>query len=186
MEKYYAGIGSRGTPENILTIMEMLGKHFARNKWVLRSGAATGADTAFEKGAVAEIGRKEIYLPWRGYNNNQSQLHPANYPFTDEEMEFSAKFHPNWKNLTASVKKLHARNTRILLGMEQLHGHQVTPVKFCICWTPNGHITGGTGQALRIIESLNDTILCFNLGSADTPAQLEKMVQNIGEYGERT
>jgi predicted Rossmann fold nucleotide-binding protein DprA/Smf involved in DNA uptake len=69
---YYSGIGSRRTPENIQELMVKLGHYLAGRGWVLRSGGAEGADTAFEKGCDQVHGRKEIFLPWKGYNNNKS------------------------------------------------------------------------------------------------------------------
>jgi predicted Rossmann fold nucleotide-binding protein DprA/Smf involved in DNA uptake len=64
MTKYYAGVGSRQTPENILHLMTRIAMRMAELGWVLRSGGAKGADYAFEKGAGD---KKEIYLPWRGF-----------------------------------------------------------------------------------------------------------------------
>lgn len=59
---YYAGIGARSTPNKVLTIMEKLGGLFAKKGFILRSGAAEGADSAFEKGCDLENGHKEIFL----------------------------------------------------------------------------------------------------------------------------
>ena len=186
MAKYYAGIGSRETPGHILNIMSMAARYLADNGWTLRSGAALGADKAFESGCDAVGGAKEIYLPWRGYNHNTSDLHPRDYPFTQQEIEFTAKFHPNWSKCSPSARALHQRNTRILLGMEPIHGSQVTPVKFVLCWTENGEIKGGTGQALRIANALADggggDLVVINLGSAKTSAQLESMIQSLEVY----
>lgn len=186
MAKYYAGIGSRGTPQHILNIMGMVGRFLAQNGWTLRSGGAEGADEAFEKGCDAAKGEKEIYLPWPNYRNNPSKLHPGNYPFNDQEELFAQKFHPNWRKCTPAVRKLHMRNSRILLGMEPLHGIQVTPVKFVLCWTQGGQIIGGTGQALRIAEALadggNGEFKVINLGAAKNTQQLEQMVQSLEAY----
>ncbi len=49
--RYYAGIGSRKTPEEILVIMTHIAVRMRNLGWVLRSGCALGADTAFENGA---------------------------------------------------------------------------------------------------------------------------------------
>lgn len=46
----YAGIGSRETPENICKFMTTCATFLADNDYVLRSGAAIGADAAFEVG----------------------------------------------------------------------------------------------------------------------------------------
>ena len=46
------------------------------------------------------------------------------------------------------------RNTFQVLGK-----NLVNPSKFILCWTPNGKITGGTGQALRIAEHFEIPII---------------------------
>ena len=151
----------------------------------MRSGAANGADTAFEiANTTMEItenrgSRKEIYLPWKGYNNSMSQLHPVNYPFTQIEHEFTAYHHPAWDKCSPSAKLLHCRNTRIVLGMEALHGKQVVASKFIVCWTPQGLMTGGTAQALRIAKTCNIPVI--NLGRATNPKELEQLVLDIDE-----
>ena len=76
---YYAGIGSRSTPDNVLGIMEKLGIVLAKKGFILRSGGADGADKAFEKGCDLASGQKEIYLPWKGFNGNNSSLYTFLY-----------------------------------------------------------------------------------------------------------
>jgi len=49
--KFYTGVGSRKTPLSILKVMRKLGYKLAIDGWMLRSGGADGADSAFEKGA---------------------------------------------------------------------------------------------------------------------------------------
>lgn len=45
--KYYTGIGSRQTPKDILKLMEDIAFKLAQKGYILRSGAAGGADTAW-------------------------------------------------------------------------------------------------------------------------------------------
>lgn len=177
---YYAGIGSRDTPENILNIMHHVAAYLATQGWTLRSGAATGADASFEEGADISKGPKEIYLPWKGFNHSKSELHPLNYPFTQNEVEFSAKFHPAWQRCSPSARILHQRNLRQVIGCEQIHGEKVQASKFIICWTERGALKGGTAQALRIATSLNVPI--FNLGKPKSSDELEAMVLAIDEF----
>ena len=176
---YYAGVGSRETPEHILNIMHHIGAYLATQGWVLRSGAANGADASFEEGALHVEGETEIYLPWRGFNNHTSELHPGKYPFSSKEKQFSAKFHPAWDKCSPSARLLHQRNTRIMLGLEAVHGEMVQASKFVLCWTPGGQLKGGTAQALRIATALNIPII--NLGSATTAQELEALVLKVDE-----
>lgn len=176
---YYAGIGSRETPENILNIMHHIGAYLATQGWTLRSGAASGADASFEEGAKHEGGKTEIYLPWKSFNHHDSELHPAKYPFSEKEKTFTGKLHPAWKKCSPTARLLHQRNTRIMVGMEAIHGEMVVMSKFVVCWTPQGLLKGGTAQALRIATAFNVPII--NLGSATTAQELEALVLKVDE-----
>ena len=143
MTKFYCGIGSRQTPPAILTLMYRWAIHLAQCGYVLRSGRAIGADTAFEHGCIAENGPKQIFTDRDARRRPDWRAH-------------AAKFHPAWNSLPAGAQLLHARNSAIMLGMEL-----VEPVSFVLCWTPGGIVKGGTGQALRIAQASN--IPVFNL-----------------------
>lgn len=177
----YAGIGSRETPQHILSIMHHIGAYLASEGWTLRSGAADGADAAFEKGADTffdmSIALKEIYLPWSGFNHSISELHPGLIPFTQEEVDFTASYHPAWDKCSPAAKKLMTRNTRQILGCEAVNGREVIPVKFVVCWTPMGKMVGGTSQALRIASAIQVPII--NLGSATNAQELEALVLEV-------
>ena len=176
---YYSGVGRRDTPEHILNIMHHIGAYLATQGWILRSGAASGADASFEEGALHVEGETEIYLPWGGYNHHTSDLHPGKFNFSSEEKRFSAKFHPAWNKCSPSARLLHQRNTRIMLGLEAVHGEMVQASKFVVCWTPQGLLKGGTAQALRIATAMNIPII--NLGSATTAQELEALVLKVDE-----
>jgi hypothetical protein len=133
----YAGIGSRQTPTNILTLMSNVASKLS-NTHILRSGGSLGADQAFERGCS---GKKEIFL--------------ANH-CTFAAMELASYYHPNWDACNNYARQLHGRNMMIILGP-----NLDTPVDFVICWTSDGLASGGTGQALRLASAHN--IKIFNL-----------------------
>ena len=64
MVQYYTGIGSRETPSHILELMTKIAKYLDSLGFILRSGGAPGADTAFANGAV----NKQIFIPWKNFN----------------------------------------------------------------------------------------------------------------------
>lgn len=138
---FYAGIGSRKTPENVLTIMRGLGFYLAQHGLTLRSGRAVGADAAFEFGCVIAGGLKELFTH---HQTGQAWLAHAE------------KYHPAWNKCDDYAKRLHGRNSAIMLGF-----HLNNPVKFVVCWTQDGLDSGGVGQALRIARAYN--IPVFNL-----------------------
>lgn len=164
---YYSGIGSRETPPEILDLMEKIGEFLAKKGMVLRSGGANGADSAFEIGCDRAQGQKEIYLPWKGFNKNKSDLHLDKNPMKDlkdKAYTIAERYHPAWESCNQGAKRMMARNGFQVLGIDLN-----TPVDFVVCWTPYiwkpGIKAGGTAQALRIAYDLG--IKIFNLKNID-------------------
>lgn len=137
---YYAGIGSRQTPDGVLALMERSARRLSQDGFILRSGGARGADSAFAAGTTPQ----------------QRVIYTANDDIPSWAFQTVDAYHPAPQRLSSYARRLHARNAMILLGAD---GH--TPVRFILCWTPGGQITGGTGQALRI--ALHKGIPVFNL-----------------------
>lgn len=175
--RYYAGIGSRETPAEVLAIMTALAQALAGAGWVLRSGGADGADSAFEQGAQAANGRKDIYLPWRGFNNNSSSLFEAD----KDAYALAATVHPAWDQLGAGPRALHSRNCYQVLGRTL-----DTPVEFTVCWTPDGceneksrkRTTGGTGTAIVLSE--RNGVPVFNLRNDSSRERLNAVLRRHG------
>lgn len=174
MAIYYAGIGSRRTPRSICVTMTRIAAKLEMLGYKLRSGGAPGADEAFEDG-VTSLSNMDIYLPCPNWRGNLSP-HTA---VSQEAMDLSEKFHPNYGALSTFGKWLMGRNSYQILG-EDLK----TPVLFVICYTPDGcdmvrvqrtSRTGGTGQALSIAHTNNIPI--FNLYHDDTLKNFEAFIR---------
>lgn len=164
----YAGIGSRKTPEEILAKMTNLGYHLAKHGFTLLSGGAAGADTAFEQGCDQAAGMKEIFIPWKGFQGRTSGIIDT----SPRAMQIARTFHPAWSALTEGAKKLMARNSHQVLGMDLQ-----SPVDFVVCWTPedhNGVPQGGTSQAIRI--AVANGIPVFNLWRE---GEYERLVEHV-------
>ena len=58
-KRYYAGIGSRTTPQDVMGRFSNMASFLEQNGFVLRSGGADGVDLAFENGVLN--GNKEIF-----------------------------------------------------------------------------------------------------------------------------
>lgn len=151
MTDSYAGIGSRKTPDAILKTFAEIGTAFEELGFILRSGGALGADTAFESGLNLEES-KEIYLPWELFNQHPSDRWPA----TPEAHEIARHFHPAWERCNHVARAFHARNSHQVLGQ-----NCNDPVNFVICWTFDGNGGGGTGQAIRIANHWNIPVIDF-------------------------
>lgn len=168
MNVYYAGIGSRETPIHILKTMSSLAKVFAKMQFVLRSGRAIGADSAFEHGCVIANGKHELFTTkdtigdWKAF-------------------ELAESLHGKWEYLSSYAQELHARNTYQILGKDHL-----SPVSFVVCWTPFGaeslselrmNHNGGTSTAIKL-ACLNN-IPIFNLQKADANIRLQQFIDSI-------
>lgn len=164
-ELIYAGIGSRETPENILSEMTSFADWLSqRSDFICATGGAIGADTAFINGAD----KIHNWLPFTGYNGYRSLM-----PDVDiESLKMAKKYHPNWKACDGSTMMMHARNSNIVLG-KNLN----KPVKFILCWTIDGLELGGTGQALRIAKDFDIPVI--NLGSGNYIVTIELLKENI-------
>jgi len=166
---YYTGIGSRNTPGNLdnftelspLSLLRRWGYLLAKLNFTLRSGAADGADFAFENGCDLAEGDKEIYLPWEHFNGSNSDL----FYIPPEAFEIAGEIYgAKWKYQKPATKKFMARNMMQVMGLGLDE-----PSLFVLCWTPDGcttkeertHKTGGTGQAIAYASELG--IPVFNL-----------------------
>jgi len=169
--RYYAGIGSRETPPGVEPLIEESAGFLSRFGFVLRSGGAPGADSMFEKHCTGEM---EIYLPWSKFNDNQSSfiLDNMDPDIVYKAREIAKKYHPGWSYLSPAAKKLMARNTFQVLGYDLN-----TQISFVVCWTREGKISGGTGQALRIAKDMGIPI--FNLFSKDCLHKLKVHITNL-------
>lgn len=151
----YTGVGSRSTPAEVLSLMEHIALKLASDTpFVLRSGAADGADAAFARGAGD---RAEIYLPWRSFGSDQ---HPGAHLMVTgddpEAREIAAAYHPAWERCTRGARALHTRNVHQVLGRDLGN-----PSRFLICWTPDAQVAGGTATALRIARDRG--VVIYNL-----------------------
>ena len=172
----YAGIGARETPSEILTVMESISLNLGNAGWKLRSGGAIGADSAFQCGIkdLPKLKEKqEIYLPWNNFNYNLAcddigVYVPTHHQFMKAE-PLTRKYHSYYDRLTSKARNLMIRNAFQLLGI-----NLDNPVAMVICYTENGKIKGGTGQALRISKDYNIPI--YNLGNSECLSKIDEYV----------
>lgn len=156
--KFYAGIGSRQTSPEIIDFMKEIASILEERGWTLRSGAADGADSAFASGVEKNA---EIWIPWKSFGQPHNPNHTYKVIDKNDKEAFDSvnQFHPNGPNLRDSVRALQARNFRQLIGLNSKNS------SFVLCWTPQGEVIGGTGQALRAAAYYNIPI--FNLGKEE-------------------
>lgn len=123
--------------------------------WVLRSGAAPGADSFFEAGSRPSA--SQIFIPWNGFQGRRVQ-----WPIPLLAYELAAGLHPGWSRLTSGAKTLMARNCLQVLGP-----NLDDPSLFVLCWTQDGcegiaersRKTGGTGQAIALASAVGVPVI---------------------------
>ena len=159
MRLTYAGIGSQETPDNVLHEIVELANTLSQLNYILYSGGAPGADSAFESGASKKI----IFLPWNGFNGKKED--GEIYIVPKYNLDYVKKYHPRPTQLSESGLKFMSRNTYQVLGPDLR-----SPVDFVVCWTKDGKASGGTGQALRIANDKGIPI--FNLYDVECRSKL--------------
>lgn len=180
----YTGIGSRETPADVLRLMTRIAQRLATLGYTLRSGAADGADAAFEAGSIA----REIYLPWEGFNQRSASepgvFVTSRLPCAQAAEALAAEYHPGWAKLGQGARRLHARNTTQVLGASL-----AAPSSFVVCWARNprlvgekiADVAGGTGLAVRLAHARNVPI--FHLGIDEHRARIERWLDRSGAAG---
>lgn len=158
---FYTGVGSRDVTPDEYALMSVISQRLACRGWTLRSGGADGADSAFEEGVVQAHGKKEIYIPWQGFNGRKSyhDVIIGNHLYSwNAAKEMASTIHPAWDLLSIGAQSLHARNCYQVLG-EKLD----KPSTFLIaCSDPVGNsVKGGTRTAWELAKRHH--IQCFNL-----------------------
>jgi hypothetical protein len=173
----YTGVGARKTPPAFQAILSDYAEALAKAGYKGRSGGADGADTAIEIGIDRVHGKKEIYLPWRGFNGNKSSL----FGVSDTALQIASTVHPTWGKLDQADRKLHGRNVYQVLGASLS-----APSQFLLCWTEDGlelennrsRKSGGTATA--IVLALRNNIPVFNLGRRGSLTRFNEFLTKLG------
>lgn len=184
--KYYTGIGSRETPKDICNLMEDIAFKLASKDYILRSGAAQGADTAFEDGAKAyaeqvdeRLTLAQIYIPWDSFTV-YDEFYKDWYKVLDrmqkkkEAEQIASEIHPAWEKCSRGAKLLHTRNVFQVLGTSLN-----SPSQFLICWAKldkHGNIKGGTRLAWDLAGKYN--VPRFNLANKEDKERVEIWLNN--------
>lgn len=147
MRRFYAGIGSRETPDHICREMTLLAARLEKLGWWLRSGNARGADQAFACGVETNA---QIWLPWSNFEHSFQRTRPQHkyrlLVHDDEAIASIDEFHPRPESLSSAGQAFMARNYRQVIGRDEPNS------EFIFCWTKEGKPAGGTAQAIRIAD----------------------------------
>ena len=184
MSKFYTGVGSRDLPDNIKHLMVRLAIELSERGYTCTSATQGGADLAFQEGCSIAKGEAEVYIPWSGFNKEQSK------PFNGEFIKF---FTPNessfikardylvdkdiitwFDKMKQGAQKLHCRNYYQVKGK----GDVLSDVCFYYCnETKSGEPTGGTRTAVKICDE--EGVKSFNLLHYNSWELLYKIVEDL-------
>jgi hypothetical protein len=145
---FYAGIGSRKTPQACLDFMTKIGRVCTKKDLILRSGGAVGADQAFERGCDLEGGQKEIWTPKSQYI--------VEHEWAIEKAKAVCWEYPLHK-MKPYTRSLIIRNMYQIFGDDPEH---IKPVKFVVFYCEGdplmqGKLSGGTRYAVRAAHNYN-------------------------------
>jgi uncharacterized protein YeaO (DUF488 family) len=156
--RHYAGIGATLTPPKVLKEMESIAALLEEKGFVLRSGGAKGADSAFEKG-VKNSSMKEIF-----YASDCEDW------CLKEVSRYVPSNRPPLEKMKSYTQKLLGRNMKQILGAR---GDK--PVDFVVCWTSDGKDSGGTGYGLRCAKEHG--IAVYNLFNKEDRKEFYEFVK---------
>lgn len=175
---WYAGIGSRRTPAGVLEEMARIGAMAGARGLGLRSGAAPGADQAFERGAIATSAPREIFLPWPGFEGHTDGIVASELSTAAEAERYASTLHLMWHRVSRAAQLLLTRDVFEVLGADLR-----SPVDFLVCWAPNpvldaagrvANCDGGTGLAVRL--AYRERIEIVHLGLDGHRARLRRLL----------
>lgn len=164
----YTGVGSRDLSDDEYDLMESIAKYLASKGYILRSGKAPGADSAFEAGVseYGDLSLKEIYIPWPTFKGNEFpgevvSLGPPSSMNYGISLRLVKEVHPAPDKLSQAATKLHQRNCHQVLGRDL---ENPAPSKFllaCSDTDKDGDVKGGTRTAWMLAKKYN--VPCFNI-----------------------
>lgn len=182
--RYWTGVGSRSITkeeqELAVYVAETITRRFGM---VLRSGAAEGADTAFQKG-VCNVNPKycQIWTPWNNFRPKEQHTGFPSCSYTTPTTEMFEKAReafistgiiPWFDRMKQGAQKLHGRN------FYQVRGGYGEPLsKVCIYIADeddNGEVSGGTRSAVLLARHYK--IPTYNLRIKE---QRGLLLDNIG------
>lgn len=163
--RYYAGIGARKAPEDILKKMSLIAFRLRQEGYILRSGGAVGSDSAF----MSSAGVKSEIFKANDFSNNGHFTFPR---WVEEEVVKHCWECPI-ENMRPFIAALIKRNMMQILGK-----NGDSPVDFVICWTPMDDPcdkgSGGTRYATRC--AVHHGIPVFNLKNNDHKSIINEVI----------
>lgn len=187
------GVGSRGTPANILDVMFQAGRALCDVGYLMMSGEADGADFTFHEGARSSPRYPEVgfaaFIPWNGMRVD----HSGGRVFEDwtRGIYDASKFHnyPQAEALALQARGSFEGLGRGGIGLHSRNPYQVlspslcNPVARLICWAEPvgkaGKVKGGTNTAVQV--ALQHNVPVVNLYYDEKVEQVLAFIKRVRE-----
>jgi len=167
----YAVASNKGIPQSVIQDIVEVAKLLETKGFTVRVGGDNdGLDQAVENA----VSRKELILPWKGFNEKES-------PFTwsiEASHHIAKKFSPIYDTIPDGVKKFLHQNARLVMGDKMR-----SPIAFLICWSEDGcetlrEKTMRTGfVAHQIGITIGACRQVFNFGKPDAKKRLIEYIE---------
>ena len=178
--KFYTGVGSRNTPKDVMDEMYLIGVYLSEKGYILRSGNARGADSAFQMGCDSVNGDSEIYLPLENFGTlKRNTILVKDTKILLQAFEIAKSVKSKTYVWNKKNKPFHTRNVFQVLGF-----HLNKPSDFVLCWTDTGaenhdeiinrNDKSGTSTAISLASIYN--IPVFNMYNKDWLKRFENFI----------
>ena len=164
--------GNKEAPPEILDKIAQLAQYLESKGFTIR----VGGDGPVEDAAEMATHKKEVLLPWRGFNDKES---PTTFPI-ERAFHIAKMFHPTWDHMKKGVQSILAKNARLVMGNKMM-----SPATLLLCWTEDGaedrrEVTMKTGLAAHPIRiAAGSGVRIFNLGRPDAESRLRHFVDGM-------
>jgi hypothetical protein len=164
--------GNKEAPPEILEKVAQLAQYLESRGFTIR----VGGDGPVEDAAEVASQKKEVLLPWRGFNDKESA---TTFPI-ERAFHIAKMFHPTWDHMKKGVQSILAKNARLVMGNKMM-----SPATLLLCWTEDGaedrrEVTMKTGLAAHPIRIASGSgVRVFNLGRPDAESRLRHFVDGM-------
>lgn len=163
--KPYVGTGNKEAPSEVLSKFKLIASELSAQDYTVRTSSMGGPDEIFEN----VVGKKEIHLPWKDFNNKESKL-TYNSPLA---LHIAKLFQPNFDTLKPFIQAFLAKNARLILGKDLK-----SRAMFVMTWSEDGaetiiektSKTGNIGHLIAIANAMKVPV--FNFGKPDAEKRL--------------
>lgn len=170
----YAVVSNKDIPQDILSNYERIARRLHELGYTARTGTLEGIEAKAETLPI----RKELLLPWKGFNEKESQFTSSTPLIKGIAKKYMKS--GNWDELKPAMQGFLQKNARLVTGH---FGN--SPAKFVLCWSQDQAETGtqitfNTGNiahALTIASAWHVPV--FNLARPDAEARLFNFLQTF-------